>query len=53
MFSGIMRSSSGQAITLISPMGYHIRLMQLVKNKITKKEGLSRKTNDSALLITF
>jgi len=53
MMSGIMRPSTGQAITLISRMGCCIGLMQLVKNKITKKEGWSRKINDSALLITF
>jgi len=40
--SGIMRPSTGQEISLISLMGCRIGLIQLVKNKIIKKEGWSR-----------
>ena len=39
MMSGIMKRSTGQAITLISLMGCRIGLIQLVNNKITMKVG--------------
>ena len=52
MISGIMRRSTGQAISLISRIGCHIGLMQLVKIKITKK-GWSRKIVDATLLNKF